>query len=57
MKKDGKQEDPNKPRRPRGRPRKVKIINDDLMPNPDSDSSNSSDDDSDSSEDSDSSSS
>ena len=33
MKKDAKEEDANRPKRQRGRPRKVKIINDDLIPN------------------------
>jgi hypothetical protein len=50
MKKDAKEEDNNKPKRQRGRPRKIKIINDDLLPNSDnnedeSSSNNDSDDD------------
>lgn len=35
MKKDAKEEDSNRPKRQRGRPRKIKIINDDLIPNSD----------------------
>ena len=33
MKKENKEEDPNRPKRQRGRPRKIKIINDDLVLN------------------------
>lgn len=33
MKKGDKKEEEAKPRRARGRPRKVKILNDDLVPN------------------------
>lgn len=33
MKKGDKKEEDIKPRRARGRPRKIKIINDDLVPN------------------------
>lgn len=33
MKKGDKKEEDNKPKRARGRPRKIKIINDDLVPN------------------------
>ena len=51
MKKDNKEEDPNRPKRQRGRPRKIKIINDDLVPNSNQNSEDeSSESDSDSSE-------
>lgn len=46
MKKDAKEEDSNRPKRQRGRPRKIKIINEDLIPgsdNNDDDSSSDSD--------------
>lgn len=33
MKKDAKEDDQSRPKRQRGRPRKIKIINDDLIPN------------------------
>lgn len=33
MKKGDKKQEDNKPKRARGRPRKIKIINDDLVPN------------------------
>lgn len=51
MKKDAKEEDVARPKRQRGRPRKIKIINDDLIPNSDNndnDSSSESDSDSES---------
>ncbi len=54
MKKDAKEDDSNRPKRQRGRPRKIKIINDDLIPNSennDDDSSSNSDEDSESSSD------
>jgi hypothetical protein len=54
MKKENKEEDLARPKRQRGRPRKIKIINDDLIPNSennDDDSSPESDSDSSSSSD------
>ena len=54
MKKDAKEEDQTRPKRQRGRPRKIKIINDDLIPNSENnDDDSSSESDSDSSESSD----
>lgn len=43
MKKDNKDDDSSRPKRQRGRPRKVKIINDDLIPNSENNDSSSSD--------------
>lgn len=42
MKKEAKEEDSNRPKRQRGRPRKIKIINDDLIPNSDNNDDDSS---------------
>lgn len=42
LKRDAKEEDTARPKRQRGRPRKVKIINDDLMPNSDNNDDDSS---------------
>jgi len=54
MKKDQKEEDSTRPKRQRGRPRKIKIINDDLIPNSDNNDDDSpSDSDSDEDEESD----
>ena len=54
MKKDTKEEDLTRPKRQRGRPRKIKIINDDLIPNSvDNEDDSSSESDSDSSSSSD----
>lgn len=54
MKKEAKEEDSSRPKRQRGRPRKIKIINDDLIPNSDNnDDDSSSESDSDESSESD----
>lgn len=42
MKKEAKEEDSSRPKRQRGRPRKIKIINDDLIPNSDNNDDSSS---------------
>lgn len=42
MKKQAKEEDVTRPKRQRGRPRKIKIINDDLIPNSDNNEDDSS---------------
>jgi dipeptidase len=42
LKKDAKEDESNRPKRQRGRPRKIKIINDDLIPNSDNNDEDSS---------------
>ena len=42
MKKENKEEEAAKPKRSRGRPRKIKIMNEELIPNPDNNDDDSS---------------